>query len=265
MTQSQRQRWYRVLHLSLSGAIYALMAPGAVHAQTDHFNLEEGLPTSVEDAYPTGFRNREFQIGPQYDRADGGEDRILLNPRLEIGLLRNTQLAVTVPVLLGSADKTGSGDIRVDALYNFNTEGLTLPALALAARADVPTGADRRGVDAEFTFVATRSISNWLDRLHLNVIYMRAGDPGPTERRDRYAVILGYSGRLGPDMILVGDVLREQEREEGVESNIVELGVRRQITPLLILALGVGAGIGDESPDVRLTLGLQRTLTFVPF
>jgi len=254
-----------IRRLALGAVLLGLVAPATIQAQTDHFNLEEGLPTRVEDAYPTAFRNREFQVGPQYDRSNGGKDRFLLNPRLEIGPFRNAELGITVPVFLGSADKTGSGDIRVDALYNFNTESLALPALAVAARADFPTGIDRRGVDAEFKLLATRSIGNRLDRLHLNVIYMRAGNPGPGERRDRYAVILGYSGRLGPDMILVANVLRELERDKGIESNLVELGVRRQVTPLLVVALGAGAGIGDESPDVRVTAGLQYTLTLLPF
>jgi len=254
-----------VLRLVWAAAAVSPAATPPAAAQTDHYNLEEGLPTQIEDAYPTAYRNRELQIGPQYERTDTGEDRFLLNPRLELGPLRNTQLGITVPVLLGSADQTGSGDIQVDALYNFNVEGLTWPAFSLAARADFPTGTGRRGVDTELKVLLTRSISNRLDRLHLNLVYLRAGDPGPGERRDRYAAVLGYSGRLGPDMILVADLLREQEREAGIESNILELGVRRQITPLLVLSLGVGAGIGDESPDFRVTAGVQRTLTFLGF
>ena len=255
----------RAGRLTLAAMLAGVALPAAAQAQTDHFNLEEGLPTRVEDAYPTAFRNRELQIGPQYERTGEGDDRVLVNPRLEVGLLRNVQLGVTVPVLLGSADRTGSGDVEVDALYNFNAEGLDLPAFSLAARAAFPTGLARQGVDAEFKLLVTRSISNRLDRLHLNLVYLRAGDPAPGERQDRYAAVLGYSGRLGPDMILVADFVREQEREEGANSNVVELGLRRQMTPLFVLSLGVGAGIGEESPDIRVTAGLQRTLTFLSF
>lgn len=258
-------RRVRSMHVVVASLLAWVALPRATGAQTDHFNLEEGLPASVEDAYPTAFRNREFQIGPRYERTAEGDDQILLNPRLEAGPLRNAQLGITVPVLLGSADQTGSGDITVDALYNFNTEGLTLPAFSLAGRAEFPTGEARAGVDAEFKLLVTRSITNRLDRIHLNLVYLRAGAPDATERRDRYAAILGYSGRLGPDMILVADVLREQELEKGLETNIVELGLRRQITPLFVLSLGAGVGIGAESPDFRITVGLQRTLTFFYF
>jgi hypothetical protein len=42
-------------------------------------------------------------------------------------------------------------------------------------------------------------------------------------------------------------------------ANILEVGVRRQVTPLTVLAMGVGTGIGPDSPDVRVTLAFQHT------
>lgn len=252
--------------MGVLAAVAALFAAaGAAHAQTDHLNLEEGLPARVEDAYPTAFRNREFQAVPRYERTSDGSNQVLLLPTLELGLVRNAQLKLAVPVFVGGGDKTGSGDIRLDGLYNFNVEGLTLPAVALAARADIPSGRQRRGVDTELKLLATKSISNRLDRLHFNAIYLRAGSPDLSERRDRYALVLGYSGRLGPDMMLVADVVREQERERGAESNLIELGLRRQLSPLTVLSAGGGVGLGDESPEFRITVGLQHSLTFLWF
>lgn len=71
--------------------------------------------------------------------------------------------------------------------------------------------------------------------------------------------ILGYSRRLDADTILVADFVREQKREKNVEANIVEVGIRRQITPLTVLSFGLGAGTGDESPEFRATAGFQRS------
>lgn len=50
-----------------------LLAPAAVFAQTDHRNLEEGLPATVEDAYPTGYLNRELRFVSRYDRVNGND------------------------------------------------------------------------------------------------------------------------------------------------------------------------------------------------
>ena len=45
----------------------------------------------------------------------------------------------------GSADRTGSGNVRLDAFYNVNTEGLVLPAVAVSGRLEVPTVAAVNG------------------------------------------------------------------------------------------------------------------------
>ena len=40
----------------------------------DHTNLEEGLPTRVEDAYPIAYRAFEFQGLARYENLDAEED-----------------------------------------------------------------------------------------------------------------------------------------------------------------------------------------------
>jgi hypothetical protein len=75
----------------------------------------------------------------------------------------------------------------------------------------------------------------------------------------RFTGILGDNVRLGPHTMLVTDFVREQEREKDKTANILELGIRRQVTPLTVLEIGFGTGIGPDSPDVRVTLAFQHT------
>jgi hypothetical protein len=82
-----------------------------VSQAADHSNLEEGLPVQVEDAYPIAYRGQELQGLFRYDHLRHGQDRFVLDPRLEVGFPLNGQLKLAVPFLLGSADRTGSGDI----------------------------------------------------------------------------------------------------------------------------------------------------------
>lgn len=229
-------------------------------AQTDHINLEEGLPTELEDAYPTAYRNREFQFFTRYERQRDGSDRVVLTPRFEYGLFRNAQVSVTVPFYTGSADRTGSGDIRIEAFYNFNTESRKLPAFAVVGRITAPTGKDSAGLDAAMKFIATKSISNRLDRLHLNLELERNAGARFDERNTLYRAIFGYSGRVGADTLFVADFVRRQERLRGENSNIIEAGIRRQLNPLTILTLGAGAGIGEQSPRFLISVGIQRSL-----
>lgn len=250
--------------LLLAGALLAL--PTIAHAQTDHRNLEENLPTVVEDAIPTAYLNREFQLATYYDHGTGkdSKDLFVVDPRLEYGFARNWQALINAPFRLGSASKTGSGDLGLEAFYNFNQESLTVPAFAVSGRAILPTGTDRRGVDGQIRFLVTRTLlpARNLDRIHLNLTYRANAQPSAEERRGQFAGAFGYSRRLGPNYLLVTDYVYEQERERGVAAHLVEAGVRFQYSPLTIFTFGLGAGLNKDAPDVRVTLGLQRALTF---
>jgi len=227
----------------------------------DHTNLEEGLPTEVEDAYPIAYLGRELQFQGRYERTDDGKNQFVLDPRLEYGFARNWQARINVPFRLGSGDRTGSGDIGLEAFYNFNTESLSTPAFAVSARADLPTGKNSHGVDTQFKFIATKTLGagTRLQRLHLNLIYRNNAKAQATERSNRYGVVLGYSQRLNADTVGILDFVREQELERGKTSNILEVGLRRQMTPLRTLAIGAGVGIGQESPKFRITTAFQQS------
>jgi hypothetical protein len=78
----------------------------------DHMNLEEGLPTQLEDAYPIAFRGREIQAHVSYERTGDDKNRVTLEPSVEFGFAPNAQGKITAPFYLGNAEKRGSGTWR---------------------------------------------------------------------------------------------------------------------------------------------------------
>ena len=104
-----------------------------------------------------------------------------------------------------------------------------------------------------------------VDRLHLNLEYLRNNERRAGERSDRYRAVIGYSTRISGESVFVADFVRQSELMRGENSNIIEAGVRYQLNPLTVLSFGGGAGVGEESPKFRITLGIQRSLTFLPF
>jgi hypothetical protein len=222
-----------ILQALVCGLLTIPILPSAQAA--DHTNLEEGLPTQVTDAYATAYLNREN------------------------GFARNWQLEVDAPFLLGNADETGSGNVRLGALYNFNTETLNIPAFALSARVDIPSGKNSNGGDTTLKFIASKMLikSDWWNVLHFNIAWNHNSGRLEEERENYYQAVLGYSFRIGTDTIMIVDLVRREERKKDEESNLVELGIRRQITPLMLLTAGLGAGFGDESPDFQATAGFQ--------
>jgi len=246
---------------ALSLAVTLLLSPGAEFAAAaDHSNLEEGLPTQVEDAYPIALGGREIQALFRFDKTKKGENLFHIVPRLEYGFAANWQGKLEVPILAGNADRRGSGDIRLELLYNFNTEGLIVPAFALTGGLDFPSGIKSRGVDPRLKFIVTKSITQTgLDRLHFNFAWRHNFRNRGDERQNLFTTILGYSRRLDADTTFVADFVRELEIEKKQESNVFEFGVRRQLDPLTTVSAAAGPGVGDESPKYRIVLGVQRS------
>ncbi|WP_135467102.1 hypothetical protein [Crenalkalicoccus roseus] len=84
-------------------------------------------------------------------------------------------------------------------------------------------------------------------------------DGAPDERGNRAIAAIGYSHPVGRNTTLLLGFLREEERRRGRESNLIEVGARHRVAEGFILSAGVGFGIGDDSPDARIILGIQRS------
>ncbi len=228
---------------------------------TDHMNLEEQLPTDLEDALPSEYLIPEFQSAFRYECTREHGDRFVLLPRVIYGFAPNWHVKLGVPFLLGSADKTGSGNVELELFKALNDETLHLPIFAVAAGGEFPTGFDTRGGNTSVKFIATKTVgeSATLPRVHVNVSWNH-NIGGPSDvRRDSYIALLGYSRFLPGDNVLVMDLEREQELEKGKTANLVEAGLRRMFMGQGVISIGAGAGIGENSPHYRITLGFQYT------
>jgi hypothetical protein len=255
--------------ITLLGGLVALVQGPPPAAAADHDNLEEGLPVTIEDAFPIAYRGREVQGLVRYDNlADDpdGNHLFTLEPRFEFGAFRNFQAEIRVPYRVGSAGDAETGEGVFEGLYNFNAETLTLPAFALKAGVGVPFGPDTQGVETTLKGILTKTVGEtWANRkIHLNASWIHKFNVMGDERDDRYALALGYSQPLRSDLLVVADIVREQELEEDKAINLLEAGLRWQMTPLTVLTAGVGAGFGEDSPDVRATIGFQHALTVFP-
>ena len=263
-------------------AVLLLTATCASARAADHWNLEEGLPVTIEDAFPIQQNGIEFQFFSQYDRTHrdpDGKNRATLTPRLEWGAAPNLQLSLGTPYRLGDASETRQGDVDIQGLYNFNTEGPVIPAMSLQAGVFQPFGRLAGGTETEIEFLATKSLGSWdimgtspfsyaPRQLHFNAAWFHNYDPRTgleAERENRYRVGLGYSQPVSNELVLVADVFRETNRDRTRADNLAELGVRYMLTPQTVVSGSLGAGFGDDrESEFRAVLGFQHTLS-VPY
>lgn len=204
-----------------SNGVYAVAFISALSAAiqearaADHRNLEENLPVRVEDVYPIPYNGIEAQGYVRYNRTSRdpkGNNRFEAVPRLEAGLARNFQLSLAAPYRLGDASETKQGDLLAQGFYDFNTEGIVLPALSLAAGVDQPYGYQSGGTEGSLKFIATKSVGSIGEsyiprRVHLNAGWFYNFDPSTEKRRNRYLLGVGYDQPVANDWLLVGDII----------------------------------------------------------
>ncbi len=253
-----RTLFLRLLPL-LSLLLLTALPPAGMALAGDHYDLEEDLPIRVEDAMPTPFMNREVQTVLRYQREDNKKDLFYGQPRVAVGIWPNTELRVGVPLRAGTADKRGSGDIEASLLYNFNQEARWFPALAVEGKVDIPTGYNSRGWDTEVKFIATKTLgeTSYFHQLHVNLSWLHNDRPDHRERENGWVGVVGYSMRVGPDLVLLADVWREWKAQKDKKENMVEAGLRYMWSPRVVLSLGGGVGFADQSPPGRVTTGVQ--------
>ncbi len=240
--------------LGLLGALILLSAqPGWA---LDHDNLDKNRPVQIEDAYPIAKGEIALEVGARFVDRRQGRTRFVFQPQILFGAFYNTQLEIggdlfTDPTPVVSSEK--SGDLRVGALYNFNTETLTLPAFAVKLDLELPTGVRSRGVDGTVAGIMTRSFGRW--RTHLNAEYTTVGSAQGPERNGFYRFVAGVSYPLGYPaqfrQTVIADVFtRQSDLSGGRNPTGVEAGLRYQLSSRIVLDGGIGtefAGPPDRS------------------
>lgn len=226
---------------------------------TEHFNLEEGFPVEIEDAFPIAEHAREVQILSRFLRTEDGNNAFVLEPGLELHLTPKWPFKIAVPFETEEVrNGIRRGNAALEVFHNLNTEFGFVPAFAIAGRGSFPTASGSQGIDTTLKLIATKSLSDReTDRLHVNFAWRRNGGREEGERRNSYFAAIGYSRVFSSKTVLVADYVHEQELEKGKAAQFIELGLRQSLIPGTILSLGAGAGISKDAPDFRVTLGIQ--------
>ncbi|MEP7176101.1 MAG: hypothetical protein ABI860_06070 [Gemmatimonadales bacterium] len=254
--------------IAVPAIVLAAIGPRPLAAQIDYRNLDDHRPVRTEDAYPIERYAFELVAPYDYENGVGGEQAHVVSPELSYGAFANTQLGLELPFAAlhtPAGTDWGFGGPRLFALYNFNTEGPTLPALALRADFAVPVG-DLGADDPQLTLkgIATRS---WgLTRLHFNAAATlgRASGRAVVEAEPRWALSLAADRTFYRRSLLLVTELGVLRDAPGDPIDLTAaLGIRYQLTPTLVFDAGIRRRlVADAGPDLGLTLGLSHAFAF---
>ena len=212
----------------------------------DHDNLDPNRPIGMEDAYAVPKGEIGMEGGVRFNDRRQGRTSVTFQPQIIYGAFDNAQIEIqgdlfTDPESLVGANK--SGDLHLGLLYNFNTETLTLPAMALRVEADLPAGVNSKGVDTQLTGILTRSFGRL--RAHLNAGYTILGSPQGQERPGAYRVVAAVSYPLGyptsfRDTVIASLYSRQSDLHGQRNHTGVEIGIRHQLTSRVVVDGGLG-------------------------
>ncbi len=259
--------WFLLRWTEISGCcwIFLVVVPAPAFA-TDHFNLESGIPTTIEDIEPIERGSAEFQAFGRFSRLRGEKKIGDAEPRIALGIFDKTQLEIASPFLLGEGAADGNGDVQISVLRKLRDDSPEewLPGFAIEANLGLPTGIERHGfknrVGAGFFALMKKDVGN--QSFHINAGFDWSGDESEDEtlRRFVWSSAVGHHTSLTKWLVLVSDVVWSQADEKQTKDIwLLESGVRAQLRRNLIGAIGIGAGLnrGPETPAYTLTLGFQ--------
>ena len=248
-----------------AAAAHLVAAPGYLAAQIDYRNLDDDRPTRIEDAYPAERYAFEFLLPYSYARARDGaviQSSVL---ELEWGVFRNAHIGIKAPlaaVRAGGSTTTGLSGLRAFALYNFNTEGPVLPAIALRADAAFPVGS----LSGDETQIAIKGIltRSWgRSRLHLNGALRVAGGDAPGAAVEGvedwwYGAAVDRT-LFRQSVLLIGEVYALRESGADPVAVNASLGLRWQWRPTTVLDVGISRGLrAGLGPDYTVTVGISN-------
>lgn len=245
-------------------AMIAVVWP-AIASALDHDNLDPNRPIGMEDAYAIPKGEIGMEGGVRFNDRREGRTRVTFQPQIIYGAFNNTQIEIqgdllTEPQTIVGANK--SGDLHLGVLYNFNTETISLPAMAVRVEADLPTGVNSTGVDTQLTGILTRSFGRL--RAHLNAGYTILGSPQGQERPGAYRAVAAVSYPLGyPTSFrdtLIASIYTRQSDLRGQRNNTgVEIGLRHQVSSRVVLDGGLGTEFVGPADRAALlgTIGLS--------
>ncbi len=231
----------------------------------DHDNLDPNRPIGMEDAYAIPKGEIGVEGGVRFNDQRHGPTRVTFQPQIIYGAFDNTQIEIQGDIFTDPNTIVGpnkSGDLHLGVLYNFNTETLVLPAFAVRAEVDLPTGVNSQGVDTQVTGILTRSFGRL--RAHFNAGYTILGSPQGQERPGAYRAVAAVSYPLGyPTSFrdtLIASVYTRQSDQRGQRNNTgVEIGLRHQLTSRIVLDGGLGTEFYGPSDRAAVlgTIGLS--------
>lgn len=247
-----------------SALVGVVIATTPAWGQIDYRNLDRGRPFTVEDAYP--IEQYAFELSGSYllQTRQGSRTGHGLEPELSYGIGKGMAVSLATPLLLRSGavgERTGLAGLSASLLANFTTERPGLPGIGVRLDATLPVGgAAPSGTSQSIGLLGTMSIGSSRLNMSGGLEVVR-----PDRRAGAEGAPLWHLGvqldrtLIRSSTLLAAEVVLRREARGDPLTLAPAIGIRRQITPTLVLDAGLLAGFSaGDHPRTTLTLGVSH-------
>jgi hypothetical protein len=232
-------------------------------ALADPQALSTFVPVQTQDALVVRTGTLELQEIGVYTRDNhnaSGRNLLNMTPTLKVGAIKGLQIDVSAPYAVGDQSSANQGGGTLDAIYNFNPPTPHFPALGIQPGYQVPDGAGDKSAQYFLRGLATQWLgdNDKAPRMDLNLNWTHIPQPSHTGRRDILEISVAYSQLISDRVAFVTDLVHGAKPAMDQNETIVDAGLRWEIDDAWTLSGGVGIGIDQQSPPVRVIFAIQR-------
>jgi hypothetical protein len=246
----------------------------SVGGQVPFSTTSAGRPIRSEDATAMDRYALDLYLAPVAVGRGGGASRWSFTPGLAYGLVPRTQIEVALPIGYGDQgdpNRFGVFGVDLSALYAFNVESRSLPAVALRAGVLMPVGSiGPQSAHEMIKVLATRTLG-W-GRLHFNHQYTFGDEPpddaarptrfdGP-QNLSRWTTGLAVDRALPLRGLLVSaEAFARRGIAPGASTEWnAGAGARYQLTAATTADVGVRKSLTGDAEGWAVSVGLTRTM-----
>ena len=244
-------------------SLYVLAVPAEASAGIGN------RPLSTDEATILDHGEWSVATGWSFVRQPNNQNEWTWATDLEYGLGGLLEASVELPYQIidqtTASNLDGWGDVALRLEVNPVKEHGRAPAVSLAAQLKTHSANEDRGLGigkVDYTMTALASKTFGKTSFHVNVGMTVVGDPPGTDQSDSVSYNFAVEHALTEQLMLAAEVYGQTNTDRDAETHPWETlaGLVYQFAEHLAVDLGIGMGLSQASPDLRLASGV--TLTF---
>ncbi len=216
-------------------------------------NLNEFVPTHLEDATPVDVHSTIYQVSGKFEKSN--PDEITIREDIRYGVNKHLQLEAMVDNLSGGKE-VRSGESKFSILYMPYEVENSLPVLGLNPFVAFPTGKISEGIDPGAKIILTSKVTSET-QLHLNYQLRHNAGRRAQERAEETLYAFGVTRRLRDNLAIIADIIYQDDNTKSSFKNYVEAGLHQETYKGIYLSYGFGKGFGPNGPDWMGNLSLE--------